>query len=469
MKRILYLLLCLCAWMNLSAEVKYVFYFIGDGMGPNQVLATEMYLAEQDGQIGRSKLHMTQLPYSGQAATFSHSNGITDSSAAGTALATGHKANNGSLGLDGATGDTLTSVAEQLKAQGWGVGLLTTVAIDHATPAAFYANVKSRDDYYNIGLQLLQTDFDFVGGAGFHRPRPRMGEWDNLYDLAEQNGYTIASGVAMAEEKRAEAKKMILVQSHEAIDRRKEGSNFPYCIDGRSDSSRLNVLTDFAIRFLQQKNERFFLMVEGGMIDYACHGQDGAAAIQETIDFDDAIGVALEFYRQHPEETLIVVTADHETGGLALGNSKYELHLQELRHQHCSSWVLSDEVNKLYGKDKPKPKWEQIRAIYEQRLDFYGEVTITDEEDAKLQEAYKKTLKKAKNRAAIKTLYKDINALSNNALRLLNRKAQLGWTTYSHTAAAVPIFAIGQGAEQFTGWKDNTEIAPTILRITAGQ
>lgn len=465
MKRFLYFLLCLCACVSLSAEVKYVFYFIGDGMGANQVLATEMYLAELDSQIGRKQLNMTQLPYSGQAATFSKSNSITDSSAAGTALATGSKTNNGTLGLN-AEGDTLTTIAEQLKAQGWGVGLLTTVAIDHATPAAFYANVKARDDYYQIGTQLAYTGFDFFGGAGFHRPTPKHQEdYKNLYDLAEEHGYTIASGLTMAEQRFQEAQKMILVQPHDAINRYKEGSNFPYCVDGRADSSRLDKLTDYAIRFLQKNNDRFFLMVEGGMIDYACHGQDGAAAIAETIDFDDAIGVALEFYRQHPDETLIVVTADHETGGMALGNSHYTLNLQLLQHQHCSAWTLSDEVSKLYGKGKPKPKWEQVRAIFERRLDFYGGVEITDEEDAALQAAFKKTLMKGKGRTAIKTMYKNINALSGDALRLLNRKAKLGWTSYSHTASAVPIFAIGKDAEHFTGWHDNTELAPMILKI----
>ncbi|MBQ7531187.1 MAG: alkaline phosphatase [Paludibacteraceae bacterium] len=467
MKRFFNLMVCLCACLCMSAEIKYVFYFIGDGMGPNQVLATEMYLAELDGHIGRNKLHMTQLPYSGQAATFSKSNGITDSAAAGTALATGSKTNNGTLGLN-AEGDTLTSIAEQLKAQGWGVGLLTTVAIDHATPAAFYANVLKRDDYYNIGLQLVKTDFDFFGGAGFHRPRPRTGEWDNLYDLAEQESYTIASGLSMGEQKMGEAKKMILVQATDAIDRRKEGSNFPYCIDDRADSSRLNMLTDFAIRFLGQKNERFFLMVEGGMIDYACHGRDAAASIQETIDFDDAIGVALEFYKQHPDETLIVVTADHETGGMGLGNSHYTLDLQVLQHQHCSAWVLSDEISKLYDKGKRKPKWQEVRDILEKQLDFYGSVSISAEEDAALQTAFKKTLKRG-GRGAIKTMYKNINSLSGDALALLNRKAQLGWTSYSHTAAAVPVFAIGQGAEQFTGWMDNTELVPKIMRIVEGK
>jgi alkaline phosphatase len=179
--------------------------------------------------------------------------------------------------------------------------------------------------------------------------------------------------------------------------------------------------------------------------------------------------VALEFYKQHPDETLIVVTADHETGGMALGNTKYVLDLKQLQHQHCSAWALSDEVSNLYGKNKPKPKWEQIRAIYEQRLDFYDGVTITDEEDAMLKAAFKKTLKKPKDRAAIKTLYKDIDALSGIAVRLLNKKSQLGWSTYSHTAAAVPVFAIGQGAERFTGWQDNTEIAPKILKITQNE
>lgn len=462
MKRFFNLLVCLCICINLSAEVKYVFYFIGDGMGPNQVLATEMYFAELDSVIGRQQLNMTQFPYSGQAATFSKSNGITDSAAAGTALATGSKTNNGTLGLN-AEGDTLTSIAEQLKAQGWGVGLLTTVAIDHATPAAFYANVKKRDDYYQIGTQLAYTDFDFFGGAGFHRPIPRHNEEaKNLYDLAEEHGYTIASGLTAAEQKSAEARKMILVQATDAINRYREGSNFPYCVDGRTDSSRLDMLTDFAIRFLQQRNDRFFLMVEGGMIDYACHSRDGAAAIAETKDFDDAIGVALDFYRQHPNETLIVVTADHETGGMALGNSKYVLDLKQLKHQHCSEWALSDAMTHLFRKDH-KPKWQEAREVLEKKLDFYGDVQLTDEEDAKLQRMFRQTLK-SKNKRAIRTMYKEVNALADEALAMLDRKAKLGWTTYGHSAAAVPIFAIGQGAESFTGWHDNTEIAPLMLK-----
>jgi len=469
-----------------------VFYFIGDGMGPNQVLATEMYLAELNGQIGRERLFMTHLPYSGQLATFSASNGITDSSAAGTALATGSKTNNGTLGLN-AQGDTLTSIAEQLKAEGWGVGLLTTVAIDHATPAAFYANVKSRDDYYEIGRQLAYTNFDFFGGAGFHRPTPKKsddkkdGKKDknskkdkkdgkkakkakkaaagpNLYDLAEEQGYTIASGMKQAMEKSKEAEKMILVQPTEGIDRSKKGSNFPYRIDGRDEELSLKILTSFATDFLQKNHDRFFLMVEGGMIDYACHGRDGATAIQETLDFDAAIGFALDFYESHRDETLIIVTADHETGGMALGNSDYTLDLQLLQHQHCSAGTLSDELNELY-KDNRQPEWKEVRALLEKRLDLYTDVTVEEDEDAELQAVFRKTVEK-RDEADVKTLYKDINALGNAAVALLDKKAKMGWTSYGHTAAAVPIFAIGKGAERFSGWQDNTDVVPKILRIT---
>ena len=462
MKRFLYVLACVFASLSVHSEIKYVFYLIGDGMGQNEILAAEMYLAELDSVIGRRPLHITGLPYTGTVATHSVSNGITDSSAAGTALATGVKTNNGTLGLS-AEGDTLVTIAEQLKAQGWGVGLLTTVAIDHATPAAFYANVKKRDSYYEVGKQLVRTNFDFFGGAGLHRPVPPEGQTGpNVYDLAEENGYTLARGLKDAQLKR-DAKKLILMQESDAIDRRKKSSgNFPYMIDGRPEDLHLKALTPFAIDYLQQHHERFFLMIEGGMLDYAGHGRDGATDILEMLDFDNAVGAVMDFYRQHPEETLVVVTADHETGGLALGNSDYTLNLQILRHQHCSSWMLSDQINALFKKGQPRPKWQDIQAILERQLDFYGEVEISDKEDQMLKDAFKQAMK-SKSQRSFRTMYKDLNQLCNTAIGILNYKAKLGWTSYGHTGAAVPVFAIGPGAEQFTGWMDNTDLVPRIL------
>ena len=143
------------------AQAKYVFMFIGDGMGPHQVLATEMYLAELSGRIGRTPLLMSTFPYSGQVATFSSTNGITDSAASGTCLASGKKTKNGMIGQ---TPDSMAvmSVAARLKKEGWGIGIMTSVTIDHATPSAHYAHTPSRNNYYVIGTQLAESGFDFL-------------------------------------------------------------------------------------------------------------------------------------------------------------------------------------------------------------------------------------------------------------------------------------------------------------------
>ena len=457
------LIFCLLAVVLLGyGQAKYVFYFIGDGMGTNQVLGTEMYLSELKGEIGRRPLCMTQFPYSGQAATFSASNGITDSSAAGTCLASGEKTNNGVLGQD-ANGKDVKTIAEMLKVQGWGVGIMTSVAIDHATPGAFYAHVPSREMYYEIGKQLAFSDFDFFGGAAFHQPNPKegIGRGENLYDLCEKQGYTLVHGFEEAQQ-RMDAKKMILMQSTDGIDRNQPSYNIPYAIDRRADDLTLEQIVRTAIPFLSGKYERFFMMVEGGMIDYASHGNDAATAFGEVIAMDKALREAYKFYLAHPDETLIVVTADHETGGLALGNSDYTLNLQLLQHQRCSAWVLSDKVSALFKGQKPK--WGAVKQVLTESLGLYDKVEVTAEEDVALQKAYKKAA--AHKGSDMKTMYKDINEIGALAVKMLNDKSKIGWTTHAHSAHAVPIFAIGVGADRFSGWHDNSDIAKLILRAT---
>ncbi len=446
-----------------NAEVKYIFYFIGDGMGDNQVLLAEMYRSALQGEpLGRMQTLMTTFPYSGQASTYSKTNGITDSAAAGTCLATGTKTRNGMLGMDQDSA-RITTIAEELKAQGWGIGIMTTVAIDHATPAAFYAHVPNRNKYYRIGKQLAESNFDFFGGAGFHHPQGKHDDKKtNLYRNAEEAGYTIAHGVeeGVAKSQESRVDKLILVQKDDDQGA-KHGSNLPYAIDRKEGDLTLAQIVSTAIPFLESRHERFFMMVEGGMIDYACHGDDAATAIGEVWDMDEAMRVAYDFYLAHPDETLIVVTADHETGGLALGNSDYTLHLDLLRNQKCSAWVLSDLFTQLFKENK-KPSWESVKALYRENLGFWETVEITAEEEAKLQELYKKACKgKAKD---AKNMYKSVNALGAAGISLLNRKAHVGWTTRAHSAHAVPIFAIGANAQLFTGWHDNTDIAPLLLR-----
>lgn len=462
MKRIIIYLLSIVFCISASAEVKYIFYFIGDGMGTNQVLGAEMCRsAIQDQPLGRVQTLMTTFPYSGHASTYSKSNGITDSAAAGTCLATGSKTTNGTLGLD-ENGVRLTTIAEELKAAGWGIGIMTTVAIDHATPAAFYAHVPKRSMYYEVGEQLCASDFDFFGGAGFHYPQGKKDDKKvNLYRLAEESGYTVAHGYeeASAKSQESSVKRLIMVQ--EGDTGMVHGSNLSYAIDRKEGDLTLTQIVSTAIPFLEARHERFFMMVEGGMIDYACHGNDAATAFGEVWDMDEAMQVAYAFYEAHPDETLIVVTADHETGGLALGNSDYTLFLDLLQEQKCSAWILSDTFSKLFESSK-KPSWKEVQAILRENLGFWRTISISHEEEKELKALHKAAC--AHKSKDTKTMYKTINAIGNAGVALLNKKAHVGWTTGAHSAHAVPIFAIGAGAELFTGWHDNTEIAPAIKK-----
>ena len=398
MKKIILCVVAILLTISSYGELKYVFYMIGDGMGSNQVLAAEMYQAELQGRIGRVPLTMTSFPYFGMATTYSASNGITDSSAAGTALATGHKTNNGCLGVDKDSVPVI-SIAEEWHKEGWPVGIMTSVAIDHATPGAFYAHVDKRSKYYKIGTQLATTGYEFFGGAGFHKPEKKKDPAaPNLYDLCEQNGYTFAHGYADAQNKLG-ADKLILVQAEDGIDKSKGSESLPYAIDRKEGDLTLPQIVETAISYLAPKG-KFFMMIEGGKIDYAGHGDDAATNIQEVLDFDKAVQLAYLFYLAHPDETLIVVTADHETGGMALGtDGKYFLNLKALEDQKAS----------IYN----TPKKCQKKKLHE-----------------------------------------------------LNATARIGWTSSAHTAANVPVFAIGVGAERFTGWYDNTEI---VKKIKAGR
>ena len=460
MKRILLSAWLLCVAIAIMAEAKYVFYFIGDGMGPNQVLNAEMYQAAIQGINGRVPLCMSQFPYSGQAATFSASDGITDSAAAGTCLASGKKTNNGMIGQtpDGAP---VYSVASQLKEEGWGIGIMSTVPVDHATPASHYAHAEKRSNYYLIGTHLAESNFDFFGGGGFQRPINKDdASAPNLYDLCKKNGYTLVGSYAEAQ-KNIKKRKLLLVPQTDLDNPNKGAEALPYAIDQKDDDLTLAQIVDIAIQHLS-KHDRFFMMAEGGKIDYAGHGNDGATNIHEVLDFDRAIQLAYRFYQQHPDETLIVVTADHETGGLALGNNK-PLRLERLAYQKCSSDTLSARLSALCQQYAEQLTWEQVKTFLAENMGLFGELSVSAEEEAELQAAFSNMMRQQES---LKTLYADINALAAKAKELVNQKAGLGWTTHSHTATAVPVFAVGVGAERFTGWMDNSEIAPRIYQAT---
>ena len=446
-----------------AQQAKYVFYFIGDGMGVNQVLGTEMYLSELKGEIGVTPLLFTQFPYSTMATTFSATNGVTDSAAAGTALATGKKTKNGALGVT-KDSERVNSVASWAKENGYRVGVSTSVSIDHATPAAFYAHQDKRSAAYQIGLDLIETNFDFYAGSDFvdaNNAQAKDGKtYESLYNLAQKAGFTIARGYKDYQKKAKKADKMILFQTEKAS--QKNNGSIPYAIDRKKGDMSLAEITRAGINFLSKDlSKGFFLMVEGGKIDWAGHANDAATNFREVIDMDEAIKVAYEFYSQHPDETLIVVTADHETGGISIGNGSYNLNLQALKSQKMSEEEFTLLVNGLRAKYKNQVPWEAIQQAFKENFGFWDTVKLNEKQEARLKAVYDKSFGNQPVDLE-KTLYSQAEPISSEAKRILNSIANVGWVSGGHSAGHVPVFAIGANAHLFQERIDNTEIPEKI-------
>ena len=462
MKRLMYVLffVLLTSGMAYAQQAKYVFYFIGDGMGVNQVNGTEMYLAEQEGRIGVKPLLFTSFPVASMATTFSATNSVTDSSAAGTALATGAKTYNGAIGMDD-NKSVLQSVAERAQKSGKKVGVTTSVSVDHATPAAFYAHQPDRGMYYEIALDLPKAGFDFYAGGGFLKPTTTADkkEAPSIFPIFEEAGYTVARGLDEYKSKSAQADKMILIQKDGA-----SPSSLPYAIDRKEGDMTLAQITESAISFLTKDRDKgFFLMVEGGKIDHACHGNDAATAFEEVIDMDNAVKVAYEFYKKHPKETLIVVTADHETGGMGLGTIKYELSLKSLASQKQSQDILSRYITNLRKDKNNKVSWEDIQSLLADKMGFWKELPLSWEQERMLRDEYELSFRRRKA-VFEETLYARTEPLAAAAKKVMNQIAMVGWTSVNHTAGYVPVFAIGIGSELFKGKMDNTEIPKRIAK-----
>ena len=462
----LFVFILLATYYSFAQQAKYVFYFIGDGMGVNQVQGTELYRGELNGKIGIIPLQFTQFPYATVSTTFSATNGVTDSAAAGTALATGNKTKNGAIGVLKDLETPVNSVAVWAKEAGHKVGIATSVSVDHATPAAFYAHAAGRSSYYSIGKDLYRTGFDFYAGSDFLEPVDKSGkDTENLYDLAAKNGYAIARGYKDYQKKSKKADKLILFQSEAASE--KDRYSIPYAIDRQKNDLTLQDITRSALNFLSKDMSKgFFLMVEGGKIDWACHSNDAATAFHEVEDFDNAIKVAYEFYMQHPDETLIVITADHETGGIVLGTGPYELNLQVLKNQKVSEQGFTRIVNNLRMETKNQVSWESIQKALKENFGFWDTVKLNEKQEARLKAVYEKSFQNQEVKLE-KSEYAQAEPLASEAKRILNEIALVGWTSGGHSAGYVPVFAIGAGADLFQGRIDNTEI-PFKIAEAAG-
>ena len=436
---------------------KYIFYYIGDGMGMGHVLATQTYNRMVKGI--NEPLLMMQFPVAGLATTYSASSPVTDSAAAGTALSSGYKTKNGMLGM---TPDSVAveSVAAQLFSEGYGVGLITSVPPDDATPGAFYAHVPSRNMYYDITVQAAKSGYQFLGGSKLRGTKDKNGNPNDLIDILKQYNVDYVQGTQAALTSTSER---ILMVNPEEIDTYQIG----YTVDSIAGALTLPDMTEVCLAHLQKWcPDKFFMMVEGGNIDYAGHSNDGGAAIKEIINFNESLKIAYDFYAQHPEETLIIVTADHDTGGLAIGSkfTGYNMQPQYIDYQKISKDRFNDECKAIL-RSRRIFTWDDMKEMLEEQLGFWNGVPLTSSQTATLEEKFKKTFE-LRNSEDQETLYQNFDEFSTAVFHIFNEICGIGWVTYNHTGNYVPVYAIGVGAEKFSGIHDNTNIPEIIREIT---
>lgn len=203
------------------------------------------------------------------------------------------------------------------------------------------------------------------------------------------------------------------------------------------------------------------MMVEGGNIDHAAHANDGGTVIKEILAFQDAIAVAYDFYLKHPDETLIVVTADHDTGGMAL-NGKVDL--AAIDNQRISKDAMSDYFRSLIRESKPI-EWDEMKSYLEDRLGLWKAVKVNEKQENSLKDAFHKTFV-ARQSNDEKGLYNSFDEFVTKVFDVFNSRVGTAFISRSHTANPVPVYAVGKGAGQFVGVQDNTDIPKKIYSST---
>lgn len=477
-----------------TAAPKYIFLFIGDGMSYPQIQTTNYYLSAMadDGDeilTSQSNLNMMSFPVAGSAQTYDSTSFCPDSASTATSISTGHKTYSGTINMDEKMETPYETIAEKLKKQlGYKVGILSSVNLNHATPAAFYAHQASRNSYYEIGEELIASDFDYFAGGGLKQTTGAEDNQTDLYELAEEAGYKVIKTKAEAEALTAEDGKAIVIDETLA-----DSDSMSYDMDLEDGEWALADYVEKGIEVLNN-DTGFFMMVEGGKIDWACHANDAAATITDTLAMDEAVGKAVEFYNEHPDETLILVTGDHETGGLTIGfaGTDYDTFLTNISNQKISyakfdsdyvtgykknqtdfDTVMKD-VTELFGLQAPAGEEEASNqadnADQHPESENTGSLVMTDYEYDKLKAAYEETMSRTGEEEEFGQeeylLYGSYEPLTVTITHILNNKSGISFSSYAHTGLPVEVFAMGSGQEQFEGYYDNTDIYNKMAALT---
>lgn len=461
---------------------KYIFMFIADGLSYSQLSVTSAYLGAMQNKVESQDLTITKFPVSGAAATYDSTSYAPDSASTATSYATGYKTLSGVINMDETKTKSYETITEKLKKQlGYKIGIVSTVNINHATPAAYYGHQPTRSNYYELSTELIASDFDYFAGGKLLDNRKTLADGEDdredVYDFLMGKGYAVATTADQYRALTGNEKKVFIASDDK--DFSDDTGAMHYEIDRPDTQPSLSDYVRTGINYLTKDNNKgFFMMVEGGKIDWACHANDAAAAINDVLAFDKAVQVAVDFYNKYPNDTLIIVTGDHETGGLSIGfaGTAYDTHLEILANQKMS-FVEFDKQVTNYRKNNIKfdDVMNDIKAnfglITSKDPDAVNKplLVLTDYELDTIKTAYEKSMLPSAVRnqnQAESILYGTYEPLSVTLTHILNQKAGVGWTSYSHTGVPVPVFAMGVGQSLFNTFYDNTQVFYNLQALT---
>lgn len=427
-----------------AEKPRAVILMIGDGLGPSQIaLARYARLARGE------RFAFESMPVTGLVSTWSASNAVTDSAAAATTLASGVKTNNQIVGFD-PEGQPVPRISEAARNDGWRIGYVTNTEITHATPAGFYGTVENR--YLEVGKiaeQLIRQAPDVAIGGGWHYfvPRTVSGtkRWDDKDLLAEakEGGYTVLTPGDSLDLAHPPEKLLALLA----------GGHIPYELDNDNLPEPLRYpsleqLTEAALAVIGRDDEPFFLMIEGGRIDHAGHAFDAAGVVAQVAAFDRAVQRVLEYQRQHPD-VLVLLTADHATGGLAVTDFTAWENLEN--QENSVEWMVS----KVRDEDEPAGS------------DLLGEASGYADFDPERTERIRNGGDSYEARRTLGTYLSEYNHVTwmPRVYDLDPTPEERIESTGGHTGEDVPLYAIGPGAERFGGVLDNSDIPQRLASM----
>lgn len=444
-----------------TKEAKNVILLIGDGMSATQVAATDAYLGSKDNNY-MDKLSFENFADQAMTTTYAGDRLITDSAAAGTALATGSKTYCGAISVD-MDRNNLKTLVEYAQDKGKATGVITSTRVTHATPAVFISHDENRDNEVEIANDEAVSGVDFLAGGGYRYfingdrgLKTKRKDGRDLITEMEANGYK-----SFISESDTQSFLDYTPKAGDKVVGLFGYSHLDYDID-RTNQPSLADMTEKGIELLSKDSDGFFMMVEGGRIDHACHANDGVSAIYDTLAFNAAVEKAIEFYNENPEDTLVIVTGDHETGGMTLGfaGTYYESAFDSLKNQKISY------ENYQYGafqdyKDSHNVNNAKLADLQGDLSNYFGLTDLNDQEATQLQTALIRSIsgeEVVSNVTDDYLLYGGYEPFIMEITHILNNRAGLGWTTYSHTAVPVLTYAKGPSSEMVSGSMDNTDV-----------